>query len=415
MRISPGPTRWPPRAERRLVPAKSNLKPQTTGPHSPDNATTPAPACTGHQGRRAHTPGARTRTLVVTTRRTQHPTPALEAQGPPPSPTALSSASDSTTSTTTTTSSTTTTTSSSSTPAPKPRGKPPKQAPKLVFTASNPAAAKAHALTTPAPATRPKPKTAAKQPPKPLGVPRPHSATRPKPKPKPGARTAARAPPPKDVLYDIRPQQAKARRQQRPARSPPHRHRRRRHHLHGRARRGRSTTHLVSPPLKACTLAPWTAPDRTRSTRGSTSSVLAPLPTLDVSPHTAHAPLPPPPRVETRPRGGGRARIPGSPHPPAPRLPAHPHGTGLRGIPQARHRHQSPRPDPPPLRPLLRPRRRPRPGTVVAALDPHAALEGLVHQPRRGSVENCRLQPAGGLGWVGLDSPDLKNATHPSR
>ena len=29
-RISPGPTRWPPGAERRLVLAKSNLKPQTT-------------------------------------------------------------------------------------------------------------------------------------------------------------------------------------------------------------------------------------------------------------------------------------------------------------------------------------------------------------------------------------------------
>ena len=28
-RISPGPTRWPPGAEGRLVPAKSNLKPQT--------------------------------------------------------------------------------------------------------------------------------------------------------------------------------------------------------------------------------------------------------------------------------------------------------------------------------------------------------------------------------------------------
>ena len=28
-RISPGPTRWPPGAERRLVPARSNLKPQT--------------------------------------------------------------------------------------------------------------------------------------------------------------------------------------------------------------------------------------------------------------------------------------------------------------------------------------------------------------------------------------------------
>ena len=29
-RISPGPTRWPPGAERRLVPAKSDLKPQTS-------------------------------------------------------------------------------------------------------------------------------------------------------------------------------------------------------------------------------------------------------------------------------------------------------------------------------------------------------------------------------------------------
>ena len=29
-RISPGPIRWPPGAERRLVPAKSNLKPQTS-------------------------------------------------------------------------------------------------------------------------------------------------------------------------------------------------------------------------------------------------------------------------------------------------------------------------------------------------------------------------------------------------
>ena len=41
-RISPGPTRWPPGAERRLVPAKSNLKPQTSnlmahmGAYSPD-------------------------------------------------------------------------------------------------------------------------------------------------------------------------------------------------------------------------------------------------------------------------------------------------------------------------------------------------------------------------------------------
>ena len=34
-RISPGPTRWPPGAERRLVPAKSNLKRQTSGGPGP--------------------------------------------------------------------------------------------------------------------------------------------------------------------------------------------------------------------------------------------------------------------------------------------------------------------------------------------------------------------------------------------
>ena len=35
-RISPGPTRWPPGTERRLVPAKSNLKPQTSKLFSPE-------------------------------------------------------------------------------------------------------------------------------------------------------------------------------------------------------------------------------------------------------------------------------------------------------------------------------------------------------------------------------------------
>ena len=36
-RISPGPTRWPPGAERRLVPAKSNLKPETS--YTPQEVT----------------------------------------------------------------------------------------------------------------------------------------------------------------------------------------------------------------------------------------------------------------------------------------------------------------------------------------------------------------------------------------
>ena len=116
---------------------------------------------------------------------------------------------------------------------------------------------------------------------------------------------------------------------------------------------------------------------------GFASSVPAPLPTLDVSPHTAHAPLPPPPRVPTQPRGEDPAHIPASPHPLAPPLPAHPHGTGLRGIPQARHHHQSPRPRHTQPRPLLRPRPRPRPGTVVAELDPHAALGAAKVGPGR--------------------------------
>ena len=133
-------------------------------------------------------------------------------------------------------------------------------------------------------------------------------------------------------------------------------------------------THLVPPPLKARTRGPRTAPDQATTTPGSASSIPAPLPILNDSPHTAHAPLPPPPRVPAQPRGGDRARTPAGPHPRAPPLPAHPHVTGLRGIPQARHRHRSPRPRHTHPRPLLSPRPQARPGTVVAALDPHAAL-----------------------------------------
>ena len=40
-RISPGPTRWPPGAERRLVPAKSNLKPQTSNLADPADLVSP--------------------------------------------------------------------------------------------------------------------------------------------------------------------------------------------------------------------------------------------------------------------------------------------------------------------------------------------------------------------------------------
>ena len=304
-------------------------------------------------GKAAHTPSALTRILVLITRRTQHPTPAPAAQGPPPSPTALSSASDSTTSTTTTTS-------SSSTPPPKPREKPRRrQDPRPnEGRARGPAetqdrrqaATRTHRRA--ATATRSQAQAQAKA--------RHHDGSASLTPPRSRLRNSAQAIPGPEAAA--------------PSTAPPHRHRRRRHHLHGKARRGRSATHFVQPPLEARTPGPRTTPDRTGTAPGSTSCVPAPLPTLDVSPRTANAPLLPLPRVPTEPRGGDRARIPASPHPPAPPVPAHPHSTKLRGISQARHRHQSPQPRHTHPRPLLRQRPRPHPGTVVAALDPHAAL-----------------------------------------
>ena len=71
------------------------------------------------------------------------------------------------------------------------------------------------------PAARPKLKTAAKQPPKPVGAPWPQAAAKPKPKPEPGATTTARARPPEDVLYDLPPQPSLTRQQQRQARCRP--------------------------------------------------------------------------------------------------------------------------------------------------------------------------------------------------
>ena len=164
--------------------------------------------------------------------------------------------------------------------------------------------------------------------------------------------------------------------------------------------------HLVLPPLKAHTPGPQNTPDRTESMPGSPSSVPVSLPTLDVSPHTAHAPLPPPPRVPTQPRGGDRAPIPASPHPPAPPRPAHP---------TAQDSEESPRPvtTTSPHHPITPSHansstqdRGPARGqwwrrwtdTQLWELRRWAraepTLKGLVHRPRKGLVGNCRLQPA---------------------
>ena len=157
-------------------------------------------------------------------------------------------------------------------------------------------------------------------------------------------------------------------------------------------------------------------------TPGSASSVPAPLPTLDDSPQTAHAPLSPPPRVPAQPRGGDRARTPAastSARAPTPRAP--PRYRTTRNPPGPR----SPRPRHNHPRPLLLPRPRPRPeqwwqrwtNTQLWKLRKWArgepSLEGLVHRPCKGSLENCRLRPAGGwmpqVAWEAM----LADALHP--
>ena len=130
-------------------------------------------------------------------------------------------------------------------------------------------------------------------------------------------------------------------------------------------------------------------------------------------PHTANAPLPPPPRVPTQPRGGNRTPTPASPHPPASRSPR---------TPTAQDYEESPRPaDASSRRDLMRPTHAhssaqghgPAQGqwwrrwtnTQLWELRRWAreepSLEGLVHRPRKGLAENRCLQPAGGVDATG--------------
>ena len=142
-------------------------------------------------------------------------------------------------------------------------------------------------------------RTHAKQPPKPIGAPRPQPAAKPKPKPKRRCQDGSTSPTPRGRPLRHPAPAIPGPAAAAPSMAPSQCHRRRRHHLHGGARRGRGATHFVPPPLNARTPGPRTTPDQTRTAPGFTSSVPAPLPTLDVSPHTANAPLPPAPRDPT--------------------------------------------------------------------------------------------------------------------
>ena len=236
---------------------------------------------------------------------------------------------------------------------------------------------------------------------------------------------AARARPPEDVLYDIRPQPSQARGQQRPARRPP------------------TVTNAAATTFIAERAA-------AEAERNSSRHLSKPAP-------QAHGP--PPTRPERR-QGPPAA----SPPPYQPSMTAH-----IQRMPRYRHRRESP-PHPeaetvrthPRVHIRSRPHSRrtptiqdyeksPGPATATGPHDPvtptHAhssaqdrgpaqgqwwqrwthtqlwelrkrargepSLEGLVHRPRKGSVENCRLRPAGGwmpqAAWEAM----LADALHP--
>ena len=263
--------------------------------------------------------------------------------------------------------------------------------------------------------TQPKPKTAAKRRP----------AAKPKPKPKPGATTATRARPPEDVLYDIRPQPSQARRQQRPARRPPtvtdatattfmaER---------AAAEARRASSHHLPKPAPQAHGPPLTKPEQRQGPPA------APLPPYR-PPMTAHMQRmphyrrrresPPNPEAETV-RAHPRVHIRVHPHSPStpteqdyeesPRPAA---AAGSHDPVTPTHAHSSAHD----RRPTQEQWWQRWTHTQLWELRKWArgepSLEGLVHRPRKGSVENGRLRPAGGwmpqAAWEAM----LADALHP--
>ena len=221
---------------------------------------------------------------------------------------------------------------------------------------------------------------------------------------------AARAQPPEDVLYDIRPQPYQARRQQRPARRPP------------KVTDATATTFIaeraaadtrrtlsrhLSKPAPQAQGPPQTRPERRQGPPAASPPPYRPSMTAHIQrmPHYRRCrESPPNPEAETvlaHPRVHIRAR----PH--SPRIPAEQDyeefprpatATGPHDPVTPTHAHSSAQD------------RRSAQGqwwqrwtdTQLWELRKWArgepSLEGLVHRPRKGSVENCRLRPAGG--WM---------------
>ena len=285
--------------------------------------------------------------------------------------------------------------------------------------ASAPPTAKGHAPTKPATAARPKRKTTAKQPPK-AAAPRPQHAAKPKPKPKPGATATAQA-------QALRPQRSQIRQQQRPARRPPTvtaaaantfmaepaeakaRRTLYRHHskpapeAYGppptgpEQRQGQST---ASPPpyqhpmsahvqqMRRYRRPHWSQPNPEAETvRAYQLVCVRPLSCSPRTPTAQDYQDSPMPTTAT------------SPHDPATRTHAHTsaqghcpaHGQWWQGSTHTQ------------LWELQK----------LARAEP--SLEGPLRRPRRGSAENCRLQPAGGWMPQAAWGAMLAIALHPQK
>ena len=231
---------------------------------------------------------------------------------------------------------------------------------------------------------------------------------------KPGATTAARARPPEDVLYDIRPQLSNAQRQQRPARRPPT--------VtdaaattftaeHAAAEARRTSSRHLSKPAPQAHGPPPTRPERLQGPPAAPPPPYQPSMTghMQRMPHyRRRRESPPNPEAECPVRAHPRVHIRARPH--SPRTPGEQDyeesprpatATGLHDPVTPTHAHSSAQD------------RRPAQGqwwqrwthTQLWELRKWArgepSLKGLVHRPRKGSVENCRPRPAGGVDAAG--------------
>ena len=237
--------------------------------------------------------------------------------------------------------------------------------------------------------------------------------------------TAARARPPEDVLYDNRPQPSKAQRQQRPARRPPT--------VTDAAattfiaepvaaEARRTSSHHLSKPAPQAHGPPPTRPERRSGPPAASPPAYEPFMTAHIQrmPHYRRRRESPPNPEAATVRAHPRVHIRARPH--SPRTPKEKDykqsprpatATGLHDPVTPTHAHSSAQD------------RRPAQGqwwqrwthTQLWELRKWArgepSLEGLVHRPRKGSVEICRLRPAGGwmpqAAWEAM----LADALHP--